>query len=192
MKPTTAILLAAAIIGACILAHLGYLIAHDRSVAEANRRQQEQEIAVAAENYKRVQSKEAWKTALKFIDVSFTRWLDKDLKLDRNHYVPIEFEYVKAFSLTDIQWHDPHKVTAHGVLLFTTKKMVDEGNDQQAFSWSRDVELKDDGVDRWWTTAGDPTFQTLSLTRDLREHMPVQYIVMPNLDGGEKINPLVR
>jgi hypothetical protein len=104
------------------LAHLGYTISHDRAVAEAIRRQQEQEIAVAAENYKRVQSKEAWKTALKFIDVRFKQWLENDLKLDKNRYISVEYEYVKAFNLADVQWHDPHNVTAQGVLLVWTKE----------------------------------------------------------------------
>jgi hypothetical protein len=174
------------------LAHLGYTISHDRAVAEAIRRQQEQEIAVAAENYKRVQSKEAWKTALKFIDVRFKQWLENDLKLDKNRYISVEYEYVKAFNLADVQWHDPHNVTAQGVLLVWTKKMIAEGQDQEAFSWTRNAELKDDGVDRWWTTAGDPTFQSLPLTKDQREHMPLQYIVRPSLEGGENTNPLAR
>lgn len=162
-------------------------------IAEANRRQQEQEIAVTAENYKRVQSKEAWKTTLKFIDVRFEQWLEKDLKPDKNHSISVEYGYVKAFNLADVQWHDPHNVTAHGILLLWTKKMIAEGQDQQAFSWTRNAEWKDDGVDRWWTTAGDPTFQYLSLTKDQREHMSLQ-IHREAESGwrGDNISPLAR
>jgi hypothetical protein len=59
MQPSKAIIVGSTIIGACVLTQLGYTISHDRAVAEAARRAQEQQAKAIAETYKRVQSKEA-------------------------------------------------------------------------------------------------------------------------------------
>ena len=44
MEQSKAIIVGSVIIGACILAYLGYTISHDRALAEAARREQQQEF----------------------------------------------------------------------------------------------------------------------------------------------------
>ena len=183
MAISKAVIIGAVIIGACVLANLGYTISRDRAVAETTRHEQERQAKAAADGYRRVQSKEAWKQSLKFIDVRFTKWLGKQMKLPCEYCVSIEWAGVKCFDLYDIQWDDAQHVTVHGNLLATPKG---KGSNEQLFSWTRKVEFKGDGVDYWWQ-AEDPVFDFSPLTKDQYKHMLTQAIIMPDYES-----PLIR
>lgn len=176
MQPSKAIIIGSAIIGACVLANLGYTISRDRAVAEAARREQEQQVKAAAENYKRVQSKEAWKEALKFIDVDFRKWLETQVKSDKNHRVIVRWAWTKAFALSDIQWDDERHITVHGIIGATSEE---GGTNEHLFTWTRKVELWTDGVDNGWH-ADPPIFGYATLTQDQYKDMPTQQIIMPD------------
>jgi hypothetical protein len=175
-----AIVVAACIIGACLLAHLGYTVLRDRSAAESVRKEQTQRTKAVAESQKRAQSKEAWKQSLKFIDVDFRRWLTSEVKPIEGHIVSIKWEWVKPFDLLDVDWRDSYHVTVHG---FLGASAEEDGKKYQVFSWTRNVELKGDGVDTWWTT-DRLVFGYPSLTKDQQDQMQTQVIVTPDWNAS--------
>ena len=187
MNPSKAIIVAAIVIGACVLTHLGYTVYHDRSVAEAARQENEKRLKAIAENDRKIQSKEVWKKALKFIDVDFDKWLTKEVKAD--NILIIRWAWVKAFDLADIEWHDASNVTVHGILGASSEP------DGPNFSWTRKLHLNSDGVDSWWQSE-DPQFQSVTLTPDQHKHMLTQTIVMPEKEIDRRwpaqTSPLVR
>ena len=183
MDTAKAIVAAGAIIGVSILFHLGYTVLHDRGIAEAMRREQNRQTQIAADNYRKTQSKEAWKIALKFIDVDFRKWLEKELKPGKDQYVNLKWASTKVFDLADIQWIDGHTIVVHSVLIGSfgaTEKI------SSAFSWTRRVILKGDGVDTWWQ-AEDPAFHFAKFSKDQSEHMKFNFIFTEGVDL-----PLVR
>ncbi len=175
MNQSKAIIVAAIVIGASVLTHLGYTVYHDRSVAEAARQENAKRLKAIAENDRKIQSKEVWKKALKFIDVDFDKWLTKETKVDKNHILIIRWAWVKAFDLADIEWHDASNVTVHGILGATSES---DGSNEHHFSWTRKLHLNSDGVDSWWQSE-DPQFQSVTLMPDQHKHMLTQTIVMP-------------
>jgi hypothetical protein len=175
MNQSKAIIIAAIVIGGCLLTHLGYTVYHDRSVAEAARQENAKRLKAVAEDEKRIQSKQVWKEALKFIDVDFDKWLTKETKVDKNHILVIRWAWVKAFDLSDIEWHDAGNVMVHGILGASSEA---DGSNEHHFSWTRKLHLHSDGVDSWWQ-AEDPQFQSVTLTPDEHKHMLTQTIVMP-------------
>jgi hypothetical protein len=182
MNQAKAIAVAAIVIGACVLTHLAYTVYHDRAVAETARQEnarrlleQEKALKALAENQRRIQSKETWKQALKFIDVAFKQWLTKQTKLDKNHILVIRWAWVKAFDLPDIDWHDAHTVTVHGILGASSEA---DGSNEHRFFWTRNLYLKSDGVDSWWQS-DDPQFESVTLSSDQEKHILTQTIVMP-------------
>ncbi len=171
------------LVAACALLLIGDGLLAGRWIVDAinserNRRDQEKEAKSTAENYKRIQSKEAWKQALKLIDVRFEEWLKGHLKADKNHYIDIQWEYVKGFTLADIEWRNGTHVIVHGLLLPWSPKMQNA-----TFSWTRRMELATDGVDSWWKPE-EPAFQYHGdLTEDQQKQMRVELILEP---GGMK------
>ena len=175
MNQSKAIIVAAIVIGTGVLTHVGYTIYHDRSVAEGARQENAKRLKAIAENDRRIQSKEVWKKALKFIDVDFDKWLTKEVKVDKNHILIIRWAWVKAFDLTDIEWHDANNVTVHGILGASSEA---GGSNEHHFSWTRNLHLNSDGVDSWWQ-GEDPQFQPVTLAPDQYKQMLTQTVVMP-------------
>jgi hypothetical protein len=184
MQGPKAILIGSIIIGGCVLTHLGYTIWRDRSVVEAARQEQETQAKAVAENERRVQSKEVWKKALKFIDVDFDKWLTKQMKADKNHVLIIRWAWVKSFDLSDIEWRDAHSVTVHGILAASS---APGGSNENRFSWTRKLQMKSDGVDNWWASE-DPLFEPVTLTPDQEKHM----LTVGMVTDGETNEALVR
>ena len=143
-------------------------------MAEATRQEQQRQARAVVEQYKRVQSKEAWKKSLKFIDVRFEQWLETRSKPEKNSYISVEWAWVKSFDLADVQWNDDRHVLVNGILAASPK-----GGKEHLFSWTRRLEFKDDGVDKWWQ-ADEPVFADSTLTSDQTAHIMTQTIVMPD------------
>lgn len=176
MQASTAIIIGSTVIGACVLANLGYAVHHDQAVAEGQRRERDQQVKAAAQNYKKVQSKEAWQTALKFMDVEFRDWLETQIKPDKKSVVHVPFAWTKAFDLSDVQWDDAQNVTVHGLIGAQGRS----GTTLEYFAWTRKVELLQDGVDSWWQAAEHPVFDYGTATGVQEEHMRKLTIIWEN------------
>lgn len=135
--------------------------------------EQQRQARAASEQYKRVQSKEAWKQSIKSMDVGFKKWLEESQKPDKNSYVSVEWAWVKSFDLADVQWNDDRHVVVHGILGASPKR-----GQEHVFSWARKLEFKGDGVDNWWQ-ADDAVFTSATLTSDQTKHMRTVVIVVP-------------
>jgi hypothetical protein len=183
MQTSKAIIIGSTIIGLCVLAHLGYTISRDMAGAEAAERQHDQQ----AKAYKNAQSKEAWAKAIKFIDVALTKWLETELKT--KYIREFEWGWVKSFNLSDVEWNDARHITVHGVIGVTPKG---DSSGEHIFSWVRNVELKNDGVDNWWQADRDVVFANATLTKDQSSHMPTKGIIMPSENGIPEALPAIR
>lgn len=175
MQTPKAILTAAFIIGGSVLAHLGYTVRRDQTTALAARLEQERQAKAAAENYKRVQSKEVWKLCLKSMDWKFHNWIDNQIPHPKYSYLFLPWMFLKGFDLSDVAWKDDHHITVRGILAASPKS---DGKDERFFSWARNAELRSDGVDSAWVV-DDPAFQDATLTDEQRKTMPMFAIVLP-------------
>src|SRR4051794_36728137 len=97
---TRAVITAAAMIGSCLLAQLGYTVSHDLILTKAA----EQERREQAAAYKSNQAKEAWDQMVKNVEREFESWLENGAKPDRPYHVSVPWAWVKNYDHSDVTW----------------------------------------------------------------------------------------
>jgi hypothetical protein len=72
-----ATVIASAILGFCLLAHTGYTVLHDHSIAESERQGQERIAKVEKESVTKAKAKAAWERAIRDLDSELGAWINE-------------------------------------------------------------------------------------------------------------------
>ena len=185
MTTSHAILIGSSLVGFSVLAHLGYTITRDRASAAAEQKVQDLNTKAASSRQRNVLSKEAWTKAVKFIDVSVSRWYESHARL-QPHSTGLHSAWVKTFSLSDVKWEDDTHVIVSGMIGISLRTTP---NTDQHFIWSRKVELTSDGVDTHWRLS-DLNFRNAT-SYELKAMKSDSYFVTGVVIEGNE-TPLIR
>jgi hypothetical protein len=168
----------------CILANLGYSVGHDWRAAEAVKATEARQAQIYLDNQRRIQTKEAWKRALKYLDIGFKQWIERGYK--SGEYASIDYAWVKTFAMSDVEWIDSTHAKVGSVF-----GAVPAGSrtGPNLYSWSRKVKIVGDGVDTWWEVE-PPQFQYIAAKPG--EFKDVKIVTIYDHADGDRPNELAR
>ncbi len=160
----------------CILANLGYSLAHDWRQAESTRATELRQAQIQLDNQRRIQTKEAWRHAIKHLDIEFKEWIERGYR--RGEYAFIDYAWVKTFAMSDVEWIDSTHAKVSSVF-----GAVPPGSraGPNLYSWSRKVKIVGDGVDSWWEVEA-PKFEGLAIKPEFYGMNTV--MIYSHADGG--------